>query len=434
MAIVAVLTEDARAHSEAAISTLDAIGETHASARVSARLGEVDFLQERLEQGIERMERAFSLLADEEPDADLATLAAQLGRLHLFSGAHELAAARLEFALRLAERFRLAEQLSQALNTKAVLLEFQGRLEEAMALVRHSLKVALDNDLSSAALRAYNDLGAFLLGNDRYLEARELLVPALELARRVGDRGYERWVLAGDAMLMTEAGEWNEALEIVEELRRSGGLVGSFGARLLCAVPIYVHQGRIDLARELLESTSNMKDSEELQSRSAYAWAEAVLLLGKGDEEAALAAAGRAVQARQELGVASVKNGIVAELEAAMLLDTAKAERLVSDLEQLRSGETTPFLVAQAARFRARLAPSGDDAGFSSAVAAFRDLSMPFWLAVTLLEQAESLAARGRGSDAGPLLDEARVIFDRLQARPWQERVEQVANRESVSA
>ena len=87
MALVAVMTDDARAHFEAAISTLDGIADTHASARVSAHLGEVDFLQERLEQGIERMERAFSLLADEEPDADLATLAAQLARLHLFSGA-----------------------------------------------------------------------------------------------------------------------------------------------------------------------------------------------------------------------------------------------------------------------------------------------------------------------------------------------------------
>ena len=55
-------------------------------------------------------------------------------------GAHELAAERVEFALALAESFRLPEQLSQALNTKAVLLEFQGRLEEAMALVRHALQ------------------------------------------------------------------------------------------------------------------------------------------------------------------------------------------------------------------------------------------------------------------------------------------------------
>ena len=158
---------------------------------MSARLGEIDYLEERLEQGIERMERAFSLLADEEPDADLATLAAQLGRLHLFSGAHDLAAARIEFALVLAERLRLPEQLSQALNTKAVLLEFQGRHEEAMALVRHALKVALDNDLSASALRAYNNLGAFLFGNDRYAEARELQSPVTR-ARPAGGRPWLR--------------------------------------------------------------------------------------------------------------------------------------------------------------------------------------------------------------------------------------------------
>ena len=38
-------SDDARAHFEAAISTLEAIGETHASARVSARLGEIDFMR-----------------------------------------------------------------------------------------------------------------------------------------------------------------------------------------------------------------------------------------------------------------------------------------------------------------------------------------------------------------------------------------------------
>jgi predicted ATPase/class 3 adenylate cyclase len=434
MAAMGGLHDKARAHFEEAISALDAIGETHASARVSARLGEIDFLQERLERGIDRMEVAFSLLADEEPDADLATLAAQLGRLHVFAGSHELAAARLEFALGLAETLKLPEQLSQALNTKAVLLAFQGRHEEAMALGRHALKVALDNDLAAAALRGYNNLGAFLAVQDRYVEIYALTDPAIELARRVGDRGLERWLLLGKARVMTETGQWDESLEIVDELYRAGDLPATAAALLLFSVPIYVHQGKLDIAREMLDTLSDVRHSEEVQARSGYAWAEAVLLRGEGDLEAALAAATRSVQSRHEIGIGAVKGGLVEELEAAMLIDTTKAEELLSYLEKLRPGETTPFLAAQAMRFRARLASAGDGQGFAAAAVAFRELSMPFWLAVTILEHAEWLSAHGRGSEATPLLAEAREIFDRLHARPWQERLAAMANIDSVSA
>ncbi|MGA2527917.1 MAG: adenylate/guanylate cyclase domain-containing protein [Acidimicrobiales bacterium] len=435
---MALLSGDAvraSAHFEAAISSLEAIGETHASARVSARLGEADFFQERLEPGIARMEAAFALLADEEPDADLATLAAQLGRLHVFTGAHELAAKRLEFALGLAESLMLPEQLSQALNTKAVLISFQGRHEEAMALVRHALNVALDNDLSAAALRAYNNLGAFLAARDLYAEVRALKEPALELARRIGDRSFEHWLIVGHARLAAETGEWDEALQTVEELRSSGELPAPTSAALmLFAVPVYVNQGKLDLARELLEALSYVKHSDELQSRSDYAWAEAALLRGEGEIEAALAAASRSSESRQEIGIASVKGGIVEELEAAMLLDTSKAAELVADLERLRPGESTPFLAAQTARFRARLSPAAAEHSFASAAAAFRELSMSFWIAVTLLEHAEWLAARARASETASLLAEAGEIFDRLHARPWQERLGRVPKLDTVSA
>ena len=226
-------SERASAHFESAISTLEAIGETHTSARVSARLGEADFLQERLERGVERMEAAFALLANEEPDADLATLAAQLGRLHVFTGAHELAAKRLEFTLEMAETLMLPEQLSQALNTKAVLLAFQGRRQEAMALGRHALKVALENDLAAAALRAYNNLGAFLAAYDQYTETHALTEAALELARRIGERNFELWLIAVNGRLAVEAGRWDEALQTVDELRGSGELTPTSAGLLL---------------------------------------------------------------------------------------------------------------------------------------------------------------------------------------------------------
>ena len=52
---------------------------------------------------------------------------------------------------------------------------------------------------------------------------------------------------------------------------------------------------------------------------------------------------------------------------------------------------------------------------------------MRFWLAVTLLEHGEWLVGgQGRAGDAEPLLAEAHEIFDRLEARPWLERLDAV--------
>ena len=42
----------------------------------------------RLEEGLERMDRSYQELSQEEPDADLAALAAQLGRFLFFAGRH----------------------------------------------------------------------------------------------------------------------------------------------------------------------------------------------------------------------------------------------------------------------------------------------------------------------------------------------------------
>jgi hypothetical protein len=59
---------------------------------------------------------------------------------------------------------------------------------------------------------------------------------------------------------------------------------------------------------------------------------------------------------------------------------------------------------------------------------------MPFYLAVTALEQAEWLASAGREGEAEPLLDEARTIFADLEAAPWLERAEAISGAEQMSA
>ena len=118
-----------------------------------------------------------------------------------------------------------------------------------------------------------------------------------------------------------------------------------------------------------------------------------------------------------------MKLGLVEALEAAFALgDTEKLRELLDVIAVLRPGERPPLLEAHMHRFRGKLA--GDEAEFAAATELFRERSLTFWLAVTMLEHGELLASRERGADAEPLLAEAREIFERLEAGPWLARVD----------
>ena len=75
----------------------------------------------------------------------------------------------------------------------------------------------------------------------------------------------------------------------------------------------------------------------------------------------------------------------------------------------------------------AKRASEGDESAFEAATALFRQLDMPFYLAATLLEYGEWLVAQDRPSEAEPLVAEASDIFERLEAKPWLERIAAIA-------
>jgi len=414
--------DGARAHYEAARDLIETVGDTRASARLSARIGEIDYFDDHLDEGIERMEVAFTLLVEEEHDANLAALAAQLGRLHLFAGNKELAAERVEFALGVAERLRLREQFSQALNTKGVLLEFSGRVEEATVLMRHALAVALEDNLPSAALRAYYNLAFLIMEQDLYDEATEIFQATIQLARRVGDHAFERWSVYGMCFLMAEDGRWNEALELVDEIGPDTMTNVSLW-RLIGALSILLNQGKIDEAKEQFGALEMMETSTEIQTRAGIGIIRGLMLIAEGKNVEALERLSEVVGYRAAIGPGAVKFAQVAEIEVALVIDRALAEERVARLESSMPGDTSPFLEAQSRRFRAALDRRCALECYARAEEGFRNLNRPFWLAVTLLEHAEWLHSLDEFEAAAPLCDEASAIFTRLGARPWLERL-----------
>ena len=432
MALHAGRPEAARAHFDRAISLYDALGETHPSARVSAQLGEIDFGELHIHQGIERMEKAFALLSKDEPDADLVTLAAQLGRFHLFAGASDVGLQRVEFALEHAETLKLREQFVQALNTKAVIMEFQGRKEEALLLLRHTLAVALGEDLSVAALRAYNNLLAFLYGRDSLEEMLDVGTQGIELARRIGDRTWEGNILCFEMDVYVDLGEWDRALDLAPQIREKPGLGSFILARQLDVIPIHINRGDLAAARELIDEFRDLEGAEEIQTRAFYLLWKSQVLSAEGNLDEAITAADAAASAYRTVGSGERKNLIINWLNVAFNADRARAAEVLREIEMLKPGEILPSVSAEISRIHAKLSPTPNLADFEYAIGVFRELSMSFSLAVVLFEYAQSLADLGRYDESRAPLDEAQTLFEKLRATPWIDRVASLAAQRST--
>jgi class 3 adenylate cyclase/tetratricopeptide (TPR) repeat protein len=421
----------ARTHYDAATATFQARGDTRATARLAARLGDIDQEENHLAEGVDRMEQAFAVLSQDQPDEDLATLAATLGRLHFFKGDMDIARSRLETALDIAEPLALPEVISEALNTKAVLGLYHGRVEENIALLRHALEIAVDHDLSSAALRAYVNLAESLHRRDRYEESLEKYREGIALARRVGNRFWEVPLVCDRMFPLFMTGWWHEALESAAGIPEAD-LARGYMLGLVLALPaIHVAQGNLPGARHVLSVCARFECSDDIQERAAYAVVRAVVLRAEGDLNRALEAAEEAISLGRRIGPDGhiFKMGLDLGLDIAF--DTqalAKAEEILAIIAGLRPGEITPSLRGIEARAQARLAVHGGERDlaqsmFKSAAAMFRELGMPFWVATTLTEQAEWLRQAGQAQQAGQISAEAAAIFERLGAKPWLRRV-----------
>ena len=405
-------------------------GDTHSAARVLWRLGRLDSRTGRRDEALARMERAFDVISADEPDEDLAQLAARLSLGYWYSGDLERAAERADLALDIAEAHVYPAALAIALRAKAFVVFSRGHNEEAGAILRRALEIALDNDLADDAGTCYFLLSDGCFRRDEYADALGYLDESLAFARKRGDRPSEWSVLAERTYPLAMLGRWDEAVAASEEFTpeqiESGGLMLSV---LQSAVEIHIQRGELDDARRVLSMFTRLEESTDVQDRSCYLGSRAALLRAERRFHEAVADGEAAIETRHTLSIRAqaVKQGIVEAVEAAFSLgDLGKVEEVLQLVEAVPLGTRTPYLDAQARRFRARL--GGDPAGYAAAAERFRELSLPFWLAVTLLEHGELT-----GDESS--LAEAHEIFERLGARPWLERIDAVAPaRTEVSA
>jgi hypothetical protein len=213
-------------------------------------------------------------------------------------------------------------------------------------------------------------------------------------------------------------GRWDEAVatfdDLPEEQLRSNSNLASVLSGVL---EIFLHRGQIERSREL-HSWFDYVPSEDRQSQAIHKATQAALMHAESKFGEAVDAGSYATRASDV--PQAVKQGLVWALESALALgEVGRADELLAAIESLPPGLRAPFLEAQTQRFRARM--NSDPERFKAAAAGFREYGIPFWLAVTLLEHGELTGDRA-------LLDEARGLFEELQATPWLERVDRTTS------
>jgi class 3 adenylate cyclase/tetratricopeptide (TPR) repeat protein len=414
------------------IALYTAESDMRSAARVSGRLASVEGWQGKIDAAIPRAEAAFAALEEYEPGEELAGLAATLVGGYYFTGDKERALEKAEFAIGLAESLGSPEILARAFSAKALTMHGQ-RPEEAIALRRHVLAIAREHGLHELEGNALFNLSDLMFMRDRYDDALAYLADALAIRRRVGDRPGE-WSLLGETTYpLFMLGRWDEALAAFAEVPDERLLEGVTQGFLSSLPEIHVARGGIDRAAHVLSLYAMHEGSENLQHRMYYLAGAAVVARAKGRFEETLEVGVEGAELSRAQGEESsqaAKLGLVEAIEAALALgNSKKAEELVASIEAVPPGLRSPYLGAQALRFRARLAASEDLAveNFEAAAKRFRELGVVFWLAVTQLEHGELTG------DAS-LLDEAREIFEQLEATLWLERLENVGATAKVHA
>jgi tetratricopeptide (TPR) repeat protein len=423
---------------EEAATIYERIGEPRLHAAASAVLGEAEWYgMDKIEEPLRRMAAAYEVLSAEGADATVAALAHEIARFHYFAGHVEDARSWIERSLQIAESLWLPDVLSNALNTKSLILRDQ-HPEEAMALLSWSLRIAEEHDLTDPLIRAVNNLGVSLSELDRYDEALATFERQMEVSRRLGMRQSELVGMSSSMSLWVDVGRWDEALEAGDRLFAEIGSAARDVSELLKLTVIHVARGDLSRGREVVEAFGSFAASEEAQMRAAYDTYLALQLLTEGEVEQALASAQRAIDVTDVVGLNtdSTKWAFVLGLSAAAALgDLDRLQRTIATIEAIPPGVRSPMYEAQVTRFKARLAAASDgdpEPSFKSAVGLFRELGTPFSLAITLFEQGDCLSLQGRQAEAESLLVEARALFEELRAVAWIERVDAVAGARSA--
>ena len=261
---------------EEAIRILVASGDRADAARAEVRLGEVFFASSRIEEGVTVLERALTAHEAERDENAIATVSAQLARFLFFEGRGDEAMEHVERAIELGERLRLADVVVEGLINKGLLL--QRRTNESLGLMRQALALAEEAGVDRGALRACMNLSYLLALAGRVAESQDVVEHGLALARRRGDRVWERSLMTNLISGYFALGQWDEVERVFAEIPEEGRIATNAvqASAILDLAQIAFHRGEADRVVELAGDYTGWDDATHVQVRGVGVWEEAL--------------------------------------------------------------------------------------------------------------------------------------------------------------
>ena len=352
-------------------------------------------------------------------------LMSNLARGTIFLGHYEEGREWTDRTLAQAERMGDVATAAEALNTKAQLAMFQGRLWESITLAEGARRLAEQHGLEVMANRARSTLtNSLALDDPRATAAVEKEI--IEYSRRLGRRENEIITLGNVAEDVRRTGEWDWILGELERAIRDEDrnvtdlLVENARAGLL------LFRGQVDEA-QLDDLMARILELDDLDIATAVNDLRGAQAFAAGEfADAARAWILQAESSDLNAPYALPKAGIAAVIAG----DPEVAQDTIDRL--LARGTRGRAIEADMTTIRGGIAALGGDraaavANYRAALAVYGDLGLVWDEALLGLAAASTLGADD--PEVAGWLSEARATLERLQARPLVEIADRFAGR-----
>ena len=211
--------------------------------------------------------QAIEALADQPSSKAKAMAFSNMSQLKMLSDQGDESIFWGEKAIAMAKELADEEILSHALNNVGtVQMRIRSSRQTGIEMLQQSLDVALKNSYEEQAGRAYTNLGSNAVEMKDYVYAKKILEEGIQYCEERDLDSWTTYLLAYNARLNLESGNWNEAYRIADNLIKNEDQppVVKIGVLIVLAT-IKMRRGDSDLFSLLMEAKEKAFETMEMQ-------------------------------------------------------------------------------------------------------------------------------------------------------------------------